>query len=166
MELEQKASQDIAGNEVLEKLGDMVKARDGIERKLSTTYSLGRDSIISGSKSVLPLYDGKQRSYSFQSSKKASVTIFNTTSDLSSSESTSGSHGDSTSEEEMANVIEEETGTSFGGEEQEPLSRTKLYSNPFFVERHSGTSSEDERVVEPNMKARMWLKRRTLSSTN
>ncbi len=76
-------------NEVLEKLGDMVREREGIERKLSTTYSLGRDRAGSQSRSLLPLYDGKTRSYSFQSAKKESVTIFHTLSDTSSGESSS-----------------------------------------------------------------------------
>ena len=59
-ELEQKAAEQAVANEVFEKLGDMVREREGIERKLSTTYSLGRDRAGSQSKSMLPLYDGKQ----------------------------------------------------------------------------------------------------------
>uniref|UniRef100_A0A2N9E3Q5 Protein GAMETE EXPRESSED 3 n=1 Tax=Fagus sylvatica TaxID=28930 RepID=A0A2N9E3Q5_FAGSY len=87
--LEQKAAEEAVANEVLEKLGDMVREREGIERKLSTTYSLGRDRAGSQSRSLLPLYDGKTRSYSFQSAKKESVTIFHTLSDTSSGESSS-----------------------------------------------------------------------------
>ncbi|PIN26355.1 hypothetical protein CDL12_00894 [Handroanthus impetiginosus] len=77
-ELEQKASEEAVGNEVLEKLSDLVKERDGIRRKLSTTYSLGRDEQGSRPKSMLPLYNGKTKSYSFQGSKKESVTILHT----------------------------------------------------------------------------------------
>ncbi|PIM97777.1 hypothetical protein CDL12_29748 [Handroanthus impetiginosus] len=83
-ELEQKASEEAVGNEVLEKLSDLVKERDGIKRKLSTTYSLGRDGQGSRPKSMLPLYNGKTKSYSFQGSKKESVTIFHTLSETSS----------------------------------------------------------------------------------
>ncbi|KAK4602226.1 hypothetical protein RGQ29_011322 [Quercus rubra] len=77
-ELEQKAAEQAVANEVFEKLGDMVREREGIERKLSTTYSLGRDRAGSQSKSMLPLYDGKTRSYSFLGAKKESVTVFHT----------------------------------------------------------------------------------------
>ncbi|KAF3965310.1 hypothetical protein CMV_010488 [Castanea mollissima] len=86
-ELEQKAAEQAVANEVFEKLGDMVREREGIERKLSTTYSLGRDRAGSQSKSMLPLYDGKTRSYSFLGAKKESVTVFQTLSDTSSEES-------------------------------------------------------------------------------
>ncbi|KAK2998922.1 hypothetical protein RJ639_024422, partial [Escallonia herrerae] len=88
-ELEQKAAEEAVGNDVLEKLGDMVREREGIERKLSTTYSLGRDKACSQSKSLLPLYSGKTRSYSFQGAKKESVTIFHTLSDTSSEDGSS-----------------------------------------------------------------------------
>lgn len=94
-------------NEALEKLGDLVQERKGIERKLSTTYSLGRDTTSSVSKSLLPLHEGKARSYSFQGAKKESVTIFHTLSDTSSRESSSSSSDGETSwsflEDELAN---------------------------------------------------------------
>ncbi|KZV15094.1 protein GAMETE EXPRESSED 3 [Dorcoceras hygrometricum] len=87
-ELERKASEEAVTNEVLEKLNDLVKEREGIKRKLSTTYSLGRDGEKSGSKTVLPLYDGTSRSHSFQGPKNESVTIFHTPTDsVSSSDS-------------------------------------------------------------------------------
>ncbi|KAK2998613.1 hypothetical protein RJ639_024614, partial [Escallonia herrerae] len=88
-ELEQKAAEEAVGNDVLEKLDDMVREREGIERKLSTTYSLGRDKAGSRSKSLLPLYSGKTRSHSFQGAKKESVTIFHTLSDTSSEDGSS-----------------------------------------------------------------------------
>ena len=74
-------------NEVLETLGDLVRERKGIERKLSTTYSLGRDRAETHSKSLLPMYDGKSKSFSFQGAKKESVTIFHTLSNTSSEDS-------------------------------------------------------------------------------
>ncbi|KAM7516626.1 hypothetical protein LguiA_006209 [Lonicera macranthoides] len=95
-ELEQRASEKALADEVLEKMANLVRERDGIERKLSTTYSLGRDKAIgSHSKSLLPLYDGKTKtkSYSFQGAKKENVTIFHTLGDTSSS-------GDSSSDNE------------------------------------------------------------------
>ncbi|KAL2522892.1 Protein GAMETE EXPRESSED 3 [Forsythia ovata] len=88
-ELEQKAAEEAVAHGVLEKLGDLVKEREGIKRKLSTTYSLGRDGAEPRSKSLLPLYDGKTKSYSFQGSKKESVTVFHTLSDTSSADSSS-----------------------------------------------------------------------------
>lgn len=75
-------------NEVFEKLGDIVRERECVGRKLSTTYSLGRDRIShSQSKSLLPLHKGKTKRYSFKGAKKESVTIFHTPNDTSSSES-------------------------------------------------------------------------------
>ncbi|XP_073136795.1 protein GAMETE EXPRESSED 3 [Henckelia pumila] len=93
-ELEQKASEEAVANGVLEKLNDLVKEREGIKRKLSTTYSLGRDGEKSGSKTILPLYDGTSRSHSFQDgSKKESVTIFHTPTDSVSSSDSSLDEG-------------------------------------------------------------------------
>lgn len=86
-ELEKKAAEEASTSAVLEKLGDLVQEREGIQRKLSTTYSLGRDVTGLHRKTLLPLYDGKTRSYSFQGAKKESVTIFHTVSDASSGES-------------------------------------------------------------------------------
>jgi len=56
-------------NEVYQKLGDIVRKKENIERKLSSTYSLGRDRTNSKSKSMLPLQIGKRKSYSFQGTK-------------------------------------------------------------------------------------------------
>ncbi|KAF5475458.1 hypothetical protein F2P56_007262 [Juglans regia] len=94
-ELKQKAAKEVVANEVAEKLGEMVREREGIERKLSTTYSLGKDRTGSLSKSLLPLYDGKARSYSFQGVMKESVTVFHTLSDTTSGESSSEKETDS-----------------------------------------------------------------------
>ncbi|XP_018626186.1 protein GAMETE EXPRESSED 3 isoform X2 [Nicotiana tomentosiformis] len=77
-EVRQKAAEEAIDNEVLEKLGNLVKEREGIERKLSTSYSLGKDQTGSHSTSLLPLSD---RSFSFQGAKKGSVTLFHTISD-------------------------------------------------------------------------------------
>ncbi|OIW07323.1 hypothetical protein TanjilG_11957 [Lupinus angustifolius] len=87
-ELEQKASKEEVGNEVFEKLGDIVRERECIERKLSSMYSLGRDKTHSQSKSLLPLHKGKTKAkrYSFKDANE-SVAIFHTVSDTCSSES-------------------------------------------------------------------------------
>ena len=93
-ELEQQAAEEAVDNEVLEKLGDIVQERECIKRKLSTTYSLGRDRTDSHAKSMLPLQMGKTRSYSFQGAKHKNMTMFHTLSDTSSSEnSTEGETG-------------------------------------------------------------------------
>ncbi|XP_057769914.1 protein GAMETE EXPRESSED 3 [Salvia miltiorrhiza] len=100
-ELEQRASEEAAAEqeEALQKLGHLVKERESIKRKLSTTYSLGRDGEGSSRpKSLLPLHDGRSRSYSFQGSMKESVTIFHTLSDDESS---------SDSDEELSSLMEE-----------------------------------------------------------
>ncbi|KAK7273195.1 hypothetical protein RIF29_14244 [Crotalaria pallida] len=86
-ELERKASEETVDDKVFEKLGDIVRERECVERKLSTTYSLGRDSARSQSKSLLPLHKGKTKACSFKGAKKESVAIFHTPSDTSSSES-------------------------------------------------------------------------------
>ncbi|VFQ92027.1 unnamed protein product [Cuscuta campestris] len=91
-ELEQKATEEAVGNEVIEELGDLVREREGIERKLSTTYSFGRDetTYMRGSKPVLlPLSDRTTRSYSFQDRNKESITLFHTVTDASSEDSQS-----------------------------------------------------------------------------
>lgn len=83
-ELQQKAAEESIANEVLEKLGNLVKERENIQRKLSTSYSVGRDEVGSHSPSLLPLSDRKTRSFSFQGAKKENVTLFHTVSDTSS----------------------------------------------------------------------------------
>ncbi|XP_012855368.1 PREDICTED: LOW QUALITY PROTEIN: protein GAMETE EXPRESSED 3, partial [Erythranthe guttata] len=101
-EIEEKAASDEAvANEVLERLSDLVKEREDIKRKLSTSYSLGRDDYgekARSSKSALPLYDEKTRSYSIKGSKNESVTVFHTVSD-SSSNTSSASEDDEYEEE-------------------------------------------------------------------
>lgn len=93
---------------MLEKLDDLVREREGIERKLSTTYSLGRDKASSRSQSklLLPLYDEKTRSFSFEGSNKERVTMFQTLSDTTSC-STDGSDKETSwdsHEEELDNI--------------------------------------------------------------
>nr|DAD33495.1 TPA_asm: hypothetical protein HUJ06_012346 [Nelumbo nucifera] len=75
-ELDQKTAEEALANEVLEKLGGLVRECKGIERKLSTTYSLGREGVGLQPQHALPLYDGSTKSYSFQGTKRESFTIF------------------------------------------------------------------------------------------
>ncbi|GAB2299906.1 hypothetical protein Dimus_033955 [Dionaea muscipula] len=76
-ELEQKAAEEATTSDVLDKLSDLLREREGIEKKLSTTYSLGKDtSKVQPPKSLLPLYDSKTKSYSFRGSTQESITLF------------------------------------------------------------------------------------------
>ncbi|KAI3747944.1 hypothetical protein L6452_10699 [Arctium lappa] len=99
-ELEKKAAaaEGSAGNQVVEELGDLVRERESVERKLSTTYSLGKDTTTPRSKSLLPVSssDKKTKSFSFRSGQKESVTIFHS---LSNSNSTCSSSSSSMDEE-------------------------------------------------------------------
>ncbi|KAG2411482.1 hypothetical protein I3760_Q005000 [Carya illinoinensis] len=47
------------------KVGNMVREREGKEKKLSTTYSLGRDKAGSLSKSLLPIYRSENKELLF-----------------------------------------------------------------------------------------------------
>lgn len=172
-----KAAEEAVANEVLEKLGDMVREREGIERKLSTTYSLGRDMAGSKSKSLLPIYDGgKTRSYSFQGAKKESVTIFHTLSDTSSAESSSdheeeeGSAAKAKAKAKAKAPIEAETSSNDGkGSPSETTSSSGGYANPLFGKQEpKEVKLQDEGDVEfVQTDSRLRLTRRkTLSLTN
>ena len=76
-------------NEAIEKLGNLVRERQGLEKKLSITYSLAKDGVSSNSKSLFPLNGGRTKSYSFQRTKKENVGIFHTLSNTSSAEESS-----------------------------------------------------------------------------
>lgn len=65
---------------------NMVRERESIERKLSTTYSLGRDMTHSQSKSLLPLYKQKAKAKASSFVKESNVAaMFHTLSETSSS---------------------------------------------------------------------------------
>ena len=181
-ELEQKAAEQAVANEVFEKLGDMVREREGIERKLSTTYSLGRDRASSQSKSMLPLYDVKTRSYSFLGAKKESVKVFHTLSDTSSEESRSeknthwGFH-----EEELAAKAKAKAKapaesssddgiyeTDYQSSPSETTSSSRGFINPLNGVQESGeVKLHDKEVKSMQTGSRLSLKRRrALSSTN
>nr|GEY46094.1 protein gamete expressed 3 [Tanacetum cinerariifolium] len=89
-ELEKKAAAEGSStNEVLEQLNDLVRERDGIKRKLSTTYSLGRDATSPESKSLIPLSNTNNKSFSIKSLPKETVTVFHTINDVSSEDGNS-----------------------------------------------------------------------------
>ncbi|XP_043706350.1 protein GAMETE EXPRESSED 3 [Telopea speciosissima] len=186
-ELEQKTAEEAVGNEVFEKLGDLVREREGIERKLATSYSLGTDSAGTQPRSLLPLYEGRSKSYSFQGTKKESVTIFHNLSDTSATETSSHSssssnsessgreaswhyHGDQGSASNAKAPLEIESWESPSGR----ASDSQGFTNPLFVEHTLGELKEADNhdeagVIEPihrESSSRVWLKRRTLSSTN
>ncbi|KAH0984319.1 hypothetical protein GBA52_011496 [Prunus armeniaca] len=184
-ELEQKAAVEaMANEEVLEKLGNLLQKREGIERKLSTTYSLGRDGGSSRSKTLLPLYDRKTRSYYLQGGKKESVAVFHTLSDTSTSiESSSGGGeaGWTSCEDKGKAPLEEEESSSDGGfftreykkSPSEPASSSRGLVNPLLGEKEwtgKKLHYEDEVDSEPKImigsRSLSLKRRRALSSTN
>ncbi|WVY99786.1 hypothetical protein V8G54_025856 [Vigna mungo] len=113
-ELEQKAAEETAMNsEVFEKLGDTVREREHIERKLSSSYSLGRDRTGSQPKPMLPVHQmGRRKSYSFEDAKQKMVTELPPLSDTSSGES---------STEEEACMVEDMESSSTEAKAQTPV---------------------------------------------
>ncbi|KQK08637.1 hypothetical protein BRADI_2g42960v3 [Brachypodium distachyon] len=195
-ELEQKAVEDASSNEILEQLGEMVKAKEGVERKLYTSYSLGRDVLgLRQRSSILPLYNGKHKSHSFHGAQRESITIFNTLSNTSSSEdrtTSSYSSGSGSCSGSSCEDMESDTRFNSAGEagpsntadvavgaqgkcpaDAEPSYR--VFTNPLYVQGESSGESLSRRqefLMETMHQGsaptkRMWLKRRrTLSSTN
>lgn len=172
-ELEQKAAEEAVTGEVIEKLSSLVQERKGVERKLSTTYSLGRDTAGSYSKSLLPVYDAKTRSYSFQGAKKESVTIFHTLSDTSSGSTEIENSWDSEEDNNQvaANTnakakapIEAESSSDDGVfmhhrmSPSEPASSSRRFISPLFVE-------QEGEVVESMSMSSVLKRRKALSST-
>ncbi|CAI9109987.1 OLC1v1009937C1 [Oldenlandia corymbosa var. corymbosa] len=193
-ELEQKSAEEAVANEVLEKLGVLVKEREGIQRKLSTSYSLGRDGAgLRPKSSLLPLYNGKRRSYSFQGARKESVTIFHTYSDTSSSDGSSENATDEDTQDEETELSDKAKGkapiefysstdeefheTQFQSFQTSPSpssisgSSSKCYENPLFIEHPSHEIVEAGKVDEGQMQefaetGSRSIRRRTLPSTD
>ncbi|KAM5581019.1 protein GAMETE EXPRESSED 3 [Rosa sericea] len=167
--LEQKAANEaVANDEALEKLGSLLQEREGIERKLSTTYSLGRDGISSRSKSLLPLYDGKTRSYYFRGAKKESVTVFQTLSDTSSSKenSTEGESSWTSYEDKGKEPLEQESSSEDGFSTRD-LRRSPsepASSSTGFVDHEGEVKSLHEMKI--GGRSSSLKKRRAMSSTN
>ncbi|KAI9152900.1 hypothetical protein LWI28_002715 [Acer negundo] len=162
-ELEQKKGAE-------EVVGNLVEERQGIERKLSRTYSLGRDGGAGlQSKSLLPLYDFKttSRSYSLRDAKNESVKIFQTLSDTSSSRKSSSSDSEEEVKDSKSKApLEAESSSDEDGivekSTSEPSSSLRVYTNPLFVEKEK---QEDHEALSTHHLRRMFLKRRTLYLT-
>lgn len=165
-ELEQKAAEDTTSNEILGELGEMLKAKEGVERKLNASYSLGSDKLgLKQGSSILPLYSEKYKSHSFHSPQKENITVFNILSDTSTSEDSTASYSDdgescsSNSSTDMDLDVtfkpEEEAGPSnttndTGRVEEEcpsdVRSPSRVFANPLFIKDHY--SKELECVVK------------------
>lgn len=154
------------GNEVVENMGHMVRERESIEWKLSSTYSLGRDRPGSQPKSLLPLYDGKTRSLSFQG-------VFHTlSSDTSSEDSSSSFNEDKDSAfkgKGKAPIIEvgsssDETDYQTSSP-SESASGSKGFINPLFMDPVTSEEPEITKEIVQNSGCKS-IRRRTLSSTN
>ncbi|XP_031391140.1 protein GAMETE EXPRESSED 3 [Punica granatum] len=171
-ELKQKAGEEAVSDKVLQEIGDLVQEREAVQRKLSTTYSLGRDpKPVSGSERLLPLQGSKMKSYSFRDARKESVTtIFHTLSETSSAESSSSGgseRGACFRDKGKAPFEEEEDESSSSGTlEPETTRSTGLTVN--LLTLNAGLEPRREEVADPrnNERKNFWLKRRTLSSTN
>nr|CAB3473498.1 unnamed protein product [Digitaria exilis] len=165
-ELEQKAAEDTTSNEILGELGEMLKAKEGVERKLNASYSLGSDKLgLKQGSSILPLYSEKYKSHSFHSRQKENITVFNILSDTSTSEDSTASYSDdgescsSNSSTDMDLDVTfksaEEAGPSnttndTGRVEEEcpsdVRSPSRVFANPLFIKDHY--SKELECVVK------------------
>ena len=186
-ELEQQAAEDDTSSETLGELGEMVKAKEGVERKLYASYSLGRDRLgLKQGSPMLPLYHGKYKSHSFHSSPNESIHVFNIPSDTSTSSSSDDSESSSTSSEDtdiderlksveeagpsntanIAERVQEECPSHVG-------SPFHVFTNPSFVEEQcTGSSGNALSQKEERMETvkdfisikRLSLKRRRTSS--
>ncbi|KAH9675891.1 protein GAMETE EXPRESSED 3 [Citrus sinensis] len=189
-ELEKKVAEDAVANEVIKKISSLVRERRSVERKLSTTYSLGRDEAAasSESKSFPPVYDAKSRSYSFQGAKKESVTIFHTLSATSSAESSSERETSWVSEDKDQSTakakakakakapIKAESSSDGDGimdkeyrrSPSEPASSSRGFINPLLLKQEKlQDKGEVVESMSSSIRSMLLLKRRrTLSSTN
>ncbi|KAI3799067.1 hypothetical protein L1987_34357 [Smallanthus sonchifolius] len=143
-ELEKKTEEGTSTNEMLEKLGDLVKEREGIERKLSTTYSLGRDATSPQSESLIPLSDKKTKSVSFKSGQKESVTVFHTISDPSSEDD--GSNEEKTESKGKA-LMEPESSSDDGGDHEAIVEAQGVKILDEGVDLQSGSRSMRKRSI-------------------
>ncbi|KAL6842517.1 hypothetical protein ACP4OV_027361 [Aristida adscensionis] len=194
-ELEQKVDEDAISSEALEHLGEMVKAKKGVERKLYTSYSLGRDTLgFKQGSSILPLYQGKYKSHSFRSSQRESITVFSTFSDTSTSDSGTSSYSDDSEFCSATSSVDMELDVKSGSEEEAGPSNTaidvegvqeeclsgigspsRMYTNALFVnekitESNKNVLSNREEVMETMqdrslMKKSISLKRRRTLSS-
>lgn len=180
-ELEQKAIKEAVDSEVLENLGHMVRAKAGIERKLSTTYSLGRDRAKSQSKFILPLYNRKTRSFSFRSTKKDNATTVNSLSESSSEDCSicekatkSLYTGPPNKGKAPMEVVDNSSGDESNVGDYESVFAdstpgSNLYFNPLF-DRHAMSEQASLKIHDEGESAQnsgsSSIRRRTLSSSS
>lgn len=141
----------------VDKIGDLVHERENVKRKLSSTYSLGRDIDKTKSKLrdyVLPLYGGGSRSFSFPSRENESIAIFQTPREESSSEE---SHRDQHSDDDDYNVADDE-------HDEEDLDR-KRKGKLFAHSEGSSIDGDGKSCGIASSRGRVYLKKRSLSST-
>ncbi|XP_010456548.1 PREDICTED: protein GAMETE EXPRESSED 3-like [Camelina sativa] len=141
----------------VDQIGELVQERENVKRKLSSTYSLGRDIEASKSKSkdyVLPLYGGGSRSFSFRNRENESITIFQTPNDESSSEE---SHRDQQYNDDDAADDEHDEDNSDHKQKGKLLAHSEGSSNDGDDDESYGIASGRKRSI--------YLKKRSLSLT-
>lgn len=141
----------------VDKIGDLVQERENVKRKLSSTYSLGRDIDESKPKAkdyVLPLYGGGSRSFSFRNRENESITIFQTPRDDSSSEeSYRDQEYDDDDDDEVADDEHDE----------DDLDRKRKGKLLAHSEGSSNDGDDDESCGIASSRRSIYLKKRSLS---
>lgn len=140
----------------VDKIGDLVQERENVKRKLSSTYSLGRDIDESKPKSkdyVLPLYGGGSRSFSFRNRENESITIFQTPRDDSSSEE---SYRDQEYDDDDDDVADDE-------HDEDDLDRKRKGKLLAHSEGSSNDGDDDESCGIASSRRSIYLKKRSLS---
>lgn len=127
-----------------------------MKRKLSSTYSLGRD-IDASSKSkdhVLPLYRGGSRSLSFRNRKNESITIFET-----------HRHESSSSEESYRDqhYDDDDDGVADDENDEGDLKRKQKGKFHAHSEGSSSDDGDDESCGIASSRRSTYLKKRSLS---
>ncbi|XP_051118946.1 protein GAMETE EXPRESSED 3 isoform X3 [Andrographis paniculata] len=128
-ELQRKASEDANG--VLETLSDLVRGREDIRRRLSTTYSLGRDTNEThpNSKSrLLPLYEGTSQSHSQSQSHSLEGVGGGSSVSISQTQSSSSS-GEYSKRDEFMVMLKAKGKAVVAEEEEEGESESEATSN-------------------------------------
>ncbi|WZZ22283.1 protein GAMETE EXPRESSED 3 [Brassica rapa] len=140
----------------VDKINDLVQERENVKRKLSSTYSLGRD-IDASSKSkdhVLPLYRGGSRSLSFRNRKNESITIFET-----------HRHESSSSEESYRDqhYDDDDDGVADDENDEGDLKRKQKGKFHAHSEGSSSDDGDDESCGIASSRRSTYLKKRSLS---
>ncbi|KAL1205847.1 Protein GAMETE EXPRESSED 3 [Cardamine amara subsp. amara] len=137
----------------VDEIGDLVQERENVKRKLYSTYSLGRDIDESKSKSkdsVLPLYGGGSRSFSFRNRENESITIFQTPRD------------DSSSEESYRDQ-EYDDDDSVADDEHDEVDLDRKQKGKILAHSEGSSSDGDESCGIGSSRRSIYLKKRSLS---